>query len=461
MPAGDRARQILSVYVLSIPFWWVLGLDFIVFQGFAALLVLAYPEALRRLTAGDYLLVALIMVLGTSAYLNGFLLGHEAMRFLAALYNLSFWIAGLILILQVRHLCRVNAGGRLTLLRAAHITFLVLVGTAWGCFALAYIIGDLSLIVPSAFGMLVGNRIPDSAPHIQRHAWLVFTLVDWGMPGLPMPRVRVFGPYPTATAITAAVLGSLSLLYLNARSTSSRTFALIVEGAILVTVAMTLSRSVLGGWVAGALAANLLFGSTRRRIGAVLAVVLVAGGVASGIIDPSIATEYREYSSESRFDSYAHAVDETVSNHPFLGLGIKPREESHIAIGSHSTVVSAFTKGGTAGVSLAILFLFLRPAWRWFRIWLPTTGWSYGQARCDRTELRILFNLQVALWVWLCFEDVDAPATAAALIFIAFAIIEIGTDRPAPNAAVMGYRAASPAPPATSLAVAGTAGRRT
>jgi hypothetical protein len=40
-------------------------------------------------------------------------------------------------------------------------------------------------------------------------------------------------------------------------------------------------------------------------------------------------------------------------------------------------------------------------------------------------ELRILFNLQVALWVWLCFEDIDAPATAAMLIFLAFALIEV------------------------------------
>ena len=44
-----------------------------------------------------------------------------------------------------------------------------------------------------------------------------------------------------------------------------------------------------------------------------------------------------------------------------------------------------------------------------------------------RAELRILLNLQVAIWVWLCFEDIDAPGTAATLIFLAFAFVEAAT----------------------------------
>jgi len=38
--------------------------------------------------------------------------------------------------------------------------------------------------------------------------------------------------------------------------------------------------------------------------------------------------------------------------------------------------------------------------------------------------MRILFDLQVAIWVWLCFEDIDAPATAAMHIFLAFALFD-------------------------------------
>jgi hypothetical protein len=41
----------------------------------------------------------------------------------------------------------------------------------------------------------------------------------------------------------------------------------------------------------------------------------------------------------------------------------------------------------------------------------------------------------VAIWVWLFFEDIDAPATAAMLIFVAFAFIErvVAKPRPAPT----------------------------
>src|SRR3546814_16262338 len=66
--------------------------------------------------------------------------------------------------------------------------------------------------------------------------------------------------------------------------------------------------------------------------------------------------------------------------------------------------------------------LVLLPAYRW----LGGLGGASRRSNGERAEMRILFNLQVALWVWLCFEDIDAPATAAMLVFLAFALIAIG-----------------------------------
>ena len=115
---------------------------------------------------------------------------------------------------------------------------------------------------------------------------------------------------------------------------------------------------------------------------------------------------------------------------PVLGLGVKPREEgNHIAIGSHSTLVSSFTKGGILGFVLIMTYLFVLPMLRW----LTFLSVGYGTERdCSydwRAELRIMLNLQIAIWVWLCFEDIDAPGTAATLIFLAFAFIEVATRR--------------------------------
>jgi hypothetical protein len=69
-----------------------------------------------------------------------------------------------------------------------------------------------------------------------------------------------------------------------------------------------------------------------------------------------------------------------------------------------------------------VAYLVLLPAYRW----LGAIASSRSRSASEKAELRILFNLQVALWVWLCFEDIDAPATAAMLVFLAFALVEAG-----------------------------------
>ncbi|SOD93425.1 hypothetical protein [Caenispirillum bisanense] len=426
--AAARTRLLLQGYILGIPLWWVLGIDFIVVQGLAALLVVVCLTAHRRFSLSDHLLAATILSLCLSAYLGGFLQGSEHSRFVAALYNLSFWVCGLILVQQVRHILVHDPDGRMRLLWAGHVAFLMLVACGWGAVALAYAVGDLSLITPSVFGLLVGDRIPDSAPHIQRHAWLVFTLADWGLPGVPMPRMRVFGPYPAATAATVAALGTLSLLYVAERHGRGLRF-LVLEAVVPFTLALTLTRSSLGGWVMGFVLANLLFGTIHRRLTAAAVAVMAGGMVLLGSLDVGEAASYRQYSSESRFENYAEAVERTLDLAPILGLGIKPREESHIALGSHSTYVSVFTKGGILGLLLATAYLVLLPAARWTLAWMMT---ATGAARLDArgvTELRILLTLQVATWVWLGFEDLDAPATAAALLFIGMALIGDGTGR--------------------------------
>ena len=41
-----------------------------------------------------------------------------------------------------------------------------------------------------------------------------------------------------------------------------------------------------------------------------------------------------------------------------------------------------------------------------------------------RTQLRLLLTLQITLWAWLVFEDIDAPAIASILIFLFIAYSE-------------------------------------
>lgn len=421
--ARTHARSVflLCAYLLALPLWWLLGIDFAMPLALAAALLCVSPGVHGAFRASDFLLAALIAALASAAFLNGFLLGGHTMRFAAALYNLSLWVCGLILLQQARAAMLHHRGARRAILRAGFLSFLGFAAMAWGSFAAAFALDDRSLAMATPFGMTLGDFVPHSAALIRESTVATFTRPDWGLPGVPMPRVVVYGPYPTATAAVTAVLGSLALLYLHNRARASAITFLAAEGLILATLAITLTRSIIVGWLLGLVAAGLLFGTIWRRIACIGLIVLAIP--LSLHVDFSDAAAYRGYSTESRFENYFYAMGRTLENNAVLGLGVKPREvDNHIAVGSHSTFISTFTKSGTVGLVLALAYLVLLPAGRWLR----ATAFLPSLSRPDKTELRILFNLQVALWMWLCFEDIDAPASAAMLVFLAFAFIEVG-----------------------------------
>ena len=421
--------MLLRVYVLGLPVWWVLGFDWLILPLLAAALILSSPASFARFREPDFLALAMMICLALSALINGLLLSGETTRFLAANFNLATLIASFVTMIAVRRYLEAD-GEALPLLKAFGFGFLGLVTVVWTSVTIAFVFRQFDLEVPSVFGRLFGGFVPDAAPLIRDSTRLTFSQADWGFPSFPIPRIAVYGPYPTATAATAAVLGSMTLLYVSRKwSGNRRAFAVpVLELLIVVTIATTLTRSILGGWLIGAVVANLVFGSSLRRLlaGGLVLCALVA---APNIKAASQALEYRSYSSESRFENYLYAADRTYRQSPLFGLGIKPREEgNHIAVGSHSTFVSFFTKGGIVVLTLAVVFFLLYPAFTWLAV---ITGRS-PPSGTSKAELRILLNLQIAIWVWLFFEDIDAPATAAALIFMSRAFIEQGVSGRSP-----------------------------
>ena len=428
MLASHRASLLLQLYIIGIPLWWMLGIDFLIPQCLAILLIYVNLNAHRKFNRTDLILLSIIISLTISSYFVGFLISNYTMRFIAALYNLSLWIVGLIVIQQVRHQLERGEASRDALLRAGYWAFLVFVAVATTSIGLAYATHRFSLVVPSVFGLFVGNAVPDGAVIVAQATRLVFARPDWGLPGVPMPRLTIYGPYPTATGAVAAIGGTLALLYLETVRRVPAVGIFALEGLIVLMLAFTLTRSILAGWLAGWVVANLVFGTAFRRVAACGA--LIATLLSVSFVNLSDAVQYREYSSESRFRNYMRAFNDTLIESPVFGLGVKPREEgNHIAIGSHSTIVSSFTKGGAIGFSLVFAYLALIPLYRWILLIIPESRDEWDRYRHCQAEWRILLNLQIAIWVWLCFEDIDAPATAATLIFIAFSLIEATTRR--------------------------------
>src|SRR3546814_8333080 len=103
--------------------------------------------------------------------------------------------------------------------------------------------------------MSSGNLIPTSAVLIKESTVIEFTRPDWGLPGVAMPRIVIYGPYPTATAAVTAVLGTLTLLHLQGRERSPALAFFALEGLVFLTLAITLTRSLVAGWLLGAIAA--------------------------------------------------------------------------------------------------------------------------------------------------------------------------------------------------------------
>jgi hypothetical protein len=414
----SRSTTILLIFVAGLPIWWALGLDFLTPAALAVLLVLANLAPHRDVRPTDMVLLGIIALFTLSAVINGFFAEWQPLRVWAALYNISILTAGLIVLQHSRAALRTPAGLP-QFLKTAAFAFVVFALVAWSVAIVAYASGQLDRNVPTLLGAFVGKgTLASAAPLIERSAQMGLTRPDWGIPGTPIARVYIYGPYPSATAVIAAVLGASTLLFV--RRSPARSLGGVVQLLVVGTLLLTLTRTVVVGWLAGLAIANLVFGSPLRRM---LAIVAVSVGVLLAVqSDTGSVNSYRPPT--GRFVNYERAVRETLEASPIIGKGFKAREEgNHIAIGSHSTLVSAFTKGGIVGLALVALFFFVVPALRWVGIAAapPRTAWP------DKADLRILLTLQVTLWSWLCFEDIDAPAMAAMLIFISLGLIEVAT----------------------------------
>ena len=416
---AGHSLWVLKSFLLGLPIWWFLGTSFMMPMFVAAAMFIVWPAPQLRFALSDMLLASIIAVLVGSGYINGFLVAGQSLRFMAALYNIAIWVSGLIVAQQVRTMLANGDAASREIYRAAFWAFIVMVTLSWASFFIAYVRQDFDQQILSLFGLLAGDQIPESAALIRQSTTVVFTKPDWGLPGVPMPRIGIYGPYPNATAAATAVLGTLALFHLQGPRRFSKLLRAVIGFIIICTLTITLSRSILGGWLAGLLAAHLLFGSMWTRLGS--GIMVVAAVVVLGFISSADVGGYRQYSTESRFDNYYRAIDETMSSNPAFGLGMKPREEiSHIAVGSHSTFVSVFTKGGLLGLVLVVIYLVILPGFRWLRLLMA----SGAMNEAEREQLRMLLTLQMTVLAWLAFEDLDAPATAAILIFIFFAVFE-------------------------------------
>lgn len=398
-----------------IPAWWVTGLDVVVYS----LAGLAFGWSAVR----SHRLNGLEM---TTLLLGGYLVLRSLMagiiddvpldRLLAALNNVVVLLGGMGIGLAFRR-ATPEALHRM----APHMRRLAFIasGLAVGLWGLSHFIftSEPEITLPTLAGLL----LPPMKGLLANAQSLSLITTDWAS-GDTAPRVNILAPYPTASALILLLLTTLATV-LNP-TTSFRTRALL-EALTAAAIAATLTRSVVAGYLLGTLAAIWFYTPSRWRV--MMIFMALMGLPLLFTLDLSTLAEFRSASNETRTLNYQLAWDMVMTEAPVMGFGYRLMDESLLGIplGSHSSVLAFTTKGGIVALALAALAFVVIPA-RW---WLTTL--THPPVGFSRYALFSLMRAQVAMWVWVLVEDMDAVGLASTLIFITLACVYHTTEKPA------------------------------
>lgn len=415
-PSRERfAARLLAGIVLTIPLHWVLGttLPWLYATTFAILLLATVKPGLLEVAFSALiasLLAGLVIAIGA---------GVPGGRVVAAAYNLS------VLVVLIAHINGSRGLGRRgdprPIYRAAVWCLALQASVIGAVYGFSLWTGSYEL----EFRTLILGSLGSLPGVLELYATAALSMTDWTSAGAEA-RIVGFGAYATEGALIFLVVGLLASIHVRAKH---GTIGLLVVEAIVFAGLMAMaSRTTLAAYF---LSLTLCIGLLGRR-GLKAAILLAPAGVGGlfllAFVGPDLAAdlfarlnEARPGSSATRFSSYQLALEMTWKENPLTGLGVKPLDPAFgIPIGSHSSIVSAFTKGGVLGLSaLAFVYtvvatLLIRGQTRLLRDQIPAK---------ERLELVALSRAAFAILIWWLSEDLDAPIQQAALAGIVFGIL--------------------------------------
>jgi hypothetical protein len=392
--------KFLSLVLLLAPLWWVLGFDLIVYTSISFLLFMTGIMP-RKFDAWGWIILLLCSYLTVRAgfYIAG---GGSTFRALAAVNNVAVLVACLFFYQTARH-APADILSRWPLARPAFVIFIflalgVIISMAW-----ALITQQTTLEGTTLLGMLT----PPSQGLLEQHRVFSIFNTDWAT-GEATPRSTLMAPYPTATAANLVLLATGAMLALKP---IQRQWRVLLEILLWVALLFTLTRSVFGGLlITSGLALFWLAKPSAKFLMVVLGLVLLVLILASGVLD--FMSGFREGSNSLRFHNYQLAVDLVSHQAPLFGLGVKPEgvDIGGIPLGSHSTLVSLFTKGGLIALCLTICAFFVWP--------LVLAARVARDINLDNYTKFVLMRACMLPLIWLLFEDIDAVALNAVLLGI-------------------------------------------
>ncbi|MEO4001531.1 O-antigen ligase family protein [Mesorhizobium sp. CAU 1732] len=420
-----RAFQLflITATIVALPLNWFLGTSLPWIFGVSAFLAFG----IVRLSLPEWQLVTVVGALLMSLLL-AMIMDYQGQRALAALYNIALM---LIFILFINHGRQIDNAARTrrgtwpkdAVYRAAFYAYLAYVFYMVAVQAWIAATGT----VRYSFDALLLGRIPGLPGILELYVDNVVVDSDW-IAGAVQSRIHGMGVYATESAMQVVLLGLIAVVYLIRKRRFG--WAIAAELSILPMLIPFGSRTTGLAYVASLLLVVTLWRGGLKLAAILLGPVIVAGllffasDIVTGIesMAQSVA-DARAGSTESRMATYQIAVRMVLDQNLLMGLGIKPQNEYFpaIPIGSHSSVVSVFTRAGLIGLILFLAYyatLLVRIA----AIQLISLSRGTFLTMEARLEMAYLSRIVFVVLVWCLTEDLDAPIYHAMLSGLAIGI---------------------------------------
>ncbi|MEM5875596.1 MAG: hypothetical protein QXX45_03450 [Candidatus Aenigmatarchaeota archaeon] len=405
-----------------IPFWWLTGINFIVFHLFS--LIALFKLAMLNIKTNKiiktpyvcFLLIFFILIYILAIILN--IYESSFSRILAAFYNLSFWIIGLIVIILIYN--KFETTFILMFLRSIYWLTIFLIFLALIAFFLYFKGFQQEINFKSILLMLFPNleNIFKIAPLISSSLNPTILYVDYFF-NISLPRLRGIENYSTAFGGLMMLLIPMNIAYLKIKGTGKFKIFIITLLIVLLMI-FSLSRIAFLSLFTGWLYVNILKKKKFFILTTLTIFIIILPSF--NIIDKIFLM--KRGSTETRLSLYNMAINEVLNKQPIIGLGIKPRREDlDIPIGSHSTYIGVIYKTGILGFIFFILFFI-------------SVNLQYIKLRryiyIDKNFKFFLDMLGICLiagQIWMFTDDLDAAPIFSFLYFMIIGLIIFLKDK--------------------------------
>ncbi len=391
-------------------FWWFLGFSIVVYQLVALWLFnklllhkIKYPVKIRL--PRIILFPAVFTVLyGISIILNAS--QHDQQRITASLYNFSFWIMGILLVLVMYNTCTAESIDRIVTAMGINI---VAIGASAIVSLFLWVQGqtDISMRTP----VLTALPWLENIPLLRQALTIRFLGSDW-FSASAQPRLMILNPYPTALAATLIMI----LPLYAAHSTSKKAYRFTALAVGLLALVFTLSRTSIIAFII-AIGFIYLLNHKHKLIIAVTALLIIITAWPILVMSYEQVSDLRKDSSEIRARLYRQTIETALKQSPLIGIGVKPRDEFFIPTGSHSMILSVFLRTGMLGLAAFIAMQ-----------WQIAKTWYQGLKRVAESAKQTWNAIGISLFamlLWMTTEDLDAPQLVAFLYFLLLGLMAI------------------------------------